>query len=735
MMFATRRSGVLFSGISLLALTITAPARAQTAQQLDPITVLATKTEEKAIDSLAGVSTVREEQIKQVMPTRTSDLFFGLPGVWWQQRGDNPETSISIRGLQDFGRVAVLIDGARQNFQRTGHNANGTFYLEPELLAGLDVVRGPVANINGSGAIGGVASFRTKDADDILRPGERAAALAHVQGGSNGAGGLGSFFAAAKPNADADVIMGGTYRHTNNFQDGRGVTWNNTAAETATGLAKVTVRPMDGHQVKLSSIYYESWYSWNQTQFQESPQRAKTVNATNNLRWTYSRPDDNVWNFDGNVYWNRTDTKERKLSGSTNSVTGAVGNERRFLLDTYGFDLNNTSRGEWGGWRNALTIGGDMFNDTGSNTDPGGNSDQTTPSGRRTVGGAFVQMKSNYQNWLEVIGAARFDSYELTGMGVTTNGSRVSPKGTIGVTPVQWFTVYGTYAEGYRTPALTETVVSGNHPMPFNAGPAGFSYCPTGSSATGTPSLFCFVPNANLRPEVGKTKEAGINIKHDNLFTSGDKLRIKANVFRNDIDDYINPTITVPVASNFPTFPGGTGLINYQFVNVPRARIDGIEIEGNYDAGDWFAGVAVTRLRGKNVDTGSPLASIPPDQVASTLGFRWFDRKLTTAVRWTAVAAKRASDIPQADLDGDGVAESVFQPTASYNLVNIYVGYEPAPDVVVSFSVDNILDEFYIRYTDALPNLSAFGQGSAGVAIPGPGITYKAGMQIRFAAM
>ena len=68
------------------------------------------------------------------MPTRTSDVFFGMPGVWTQSRGDDPGTSINIRGLQDFGRVAVLIDGARQNFQRSGHNADGQFYLEPDML-------------------------------------------------------------------------------------------------------------------------------------------------------------------------------------------------------------------------------------------------------------------------------------------------------------------------------------------------------------------------------------------------------------------------------------------------------------------------------------------------------------------------------------------------------------------------------------------------------------------------
>ncbi len=74
-------------------------------------------------------------------------LFFGVPGINFQQRADDPGIAVNIRGLQDFGRVAVLIDGARQNFQRTGHQADGLVYLEPELLAGADVVRGPVANI------------------------------------------------------------------------------------------------------------------------------------------------------------------------------------------------------------------------------------------------------------------------------------------------------------------------------------------------------------------------------------------------------------------------------------------------------------------------------------------------------------------------------------------------------------------------------------------------------------
>src|SRR5262249_30397322 len=144
---------------------------------------------------------------------------------------------------------------------------------------------------------------------------------------------------------------------------------------------------------------------------------------------------------------------------------------------------------------------------------------------------------------------------------------------------------------------------------------------------------------------------------------------------------------------------GGRGLINYQFQNLPNARIEGVELEANYDAGFWFLGVAATHMRGKNVDTGAPLASVPPDQVATTLGFRWYEQKITTAVRWAAVAAKGLGDIPTADLDGDGKAEPMFQPTSAYNLVNLYLGYKPTDDVSMGFAIENVLNQYYVRYT------------------------------------
>ena len=135
-----------------------------------------------------------------------------MPGVWLQDRGDEPSTSINIRGLQDFGRVAVVVDGARQNYQRTGHNANGSFFLDPELIGGVDIVRGPTANIYGSGAIGGVVSFRTKDINDVVRPGERWGVDITGSYGTNKDRWLGSVFGGVHVDPNVDIFGGVVYR-------------------------------------------------------------------------------------------------------------------------------------------------------------------------------------------------------------------------------------------------------------------------------------------------------------------------------------------------------------------------------------------------------------------------------------------------------------------------------------------------------------------------------------------
>src|SRR5690606_26371185 len=128
-----------------------------------------------------------------------------------------------------------------------------------------------------------------------------------------------------------------------------------------------------------------------------------------------------------------------------------------------------------------------------------------------------------YGSWLEVIGGLRYDGYELSGGGTEASGNHLSPKITVGISPFETTSLHGlqlysTYAEGYRAPSVTETLIGGIHPFP----------------------AFTFLPNPDLRPETAHTVEIGLNVKRDAIFTNTDRLRLKAAWFRNDVDDFID---------------------------------------------------------------------------------------------------------------------------------------------------------------------------------------------------
>ncbi len=708
-------------GVLMLAAGLSA-ANAQTT--LDPITIVATKTEEKVIDSLAAVSAVREETIRQIIPKRLSDIFVMTPGVEFQNRGDDPSTSINLRGLQDFGRVAVVVDGARQNFQRTGHTANGAFFLESELLAGADVVRGPTANIYGSGAIGGVVSFRTKDVEDVLLPGERYGMVANTMVGSNTVRGMGSLFGAVRINPNVDFIAGGTYRTQGDYKDGNNEIVRNSSNNIGSVLGKATFRPADGHEIKFGGIFQDFQYFFGQPSRNgltgSSVYASEVMNSTVNARWKYGRPEDNIFNWDANVYWNQTDQKQRKIAHTTanpnvllcgpgipgNNITGCIGDLRGYVLDTYGFDVNNTSRFITGDFRHAVTLGGDGFKDTVEVQDPHGNSNITTPGGERTVTGAFAQYKLNYSTWLEFIGAGRYDNYQLTGLGTTSSGDRFSPKVTVGITPIAGVTPYATYAEGYRAPALTETIIAGAHVT--GGGPPSI-ICPDGVGG-----FFCFVPNPQLRPEIGKTKEVGLNLKFDNVFTPGATFRGKFNVFRNDLEDYIE--LTGIGAPN----PMTQAFLRYQYQNIPEAYIEGVEFETMYDAGNFFAGVSGSFQRSRNENTGRSLITVFPRKITTTAGARFLERKLVVQMWW--INAESNKDLP-----------ANYLPATDYNLVNLYVGYSPTSDVTVGAGIDNIFNEFYRPYP--VPGSTPTdNQRDTEWASPGPGTTFKGSLRIRFGA-
>ena len=641
----------LLAGSALFVLSSAAAAEEET--KLDLITVIIAKVKQSLNDALAGVSVANQEDLDKTASGKISSVLAPMPGVTTGENSDDPATAINVRGLQDFGRVAVTIDGARQNYQRSGHNANGMFYFEPEMMKQVTVTRGPVANVYGSGAIGGVVSFETIDALSFLKEGENIAGRQKVRYSLNGDGILSGTTLAGRFGEYGGLLGNFVYRDVGDYTDGGGNEIFNSSREIVAGLVKGTLTPADGHLLNVSYLInsdeFESGTATG-TRF-DNDVKAETLAA----KYEWDGGGNPLFDLTASAYWTGTNQEQQRLTG----LPPNLGSIRIFDIDTIGTDVFNTSKFSTGPVSHRLTLGADIFQDTVEVTDTVGTADLFTPSGERTVGGAFIQDRLALTSWLDVEGALRFDAYDLEGGGTSSGGERLSPKATVALKPfagtsLSGLTFYGTYAEGYRAPAITETIISGTHPAP---------------------ATFQFLPNPYLVPEVAHNFEGGINGGFNDVFAVDDSLSFRAGAYHNEVSDYIGGVFD-PIAGEF------------QYQNIAEVRLWGLEFEANYDAGWVFAGLAASLERGDDTTADVPLATIPADKVVSTLGFRFLDEKATVGARWFAVA------------DQDRVPTG-SPSSESYNLVNLFATYAPNDHLSFGVNADNIFDEKYRTLLDA----------------------------------
>lgn len=662
---------------------------------LDQITIIS-RTGESAIDQMASVSHVDREQLERRMATSPQDVLFGIPGVMLQADANRTSSSVNIRGLQDYGRVAVIVDGARQNFQRSGHGTQSMFWLDPELIQQVDVIRGPVANTYGSGAIGGVVMFDTKDPSDFLRDGETWAGSLTGQFDTNGSGWTTSGTGAYRLNDSFDVLGNIVWRDFDEYKDGDGNRVPGSGFDILSGMIKSTIRPTDNSELKLGWIGSDD--SWT-----EGAGESRLDSKQNTFTARYNiKDDDESWlDLHANFAYNKTNLDQTFLVDVDNrydSVTGLpiiypAGSQTTYEVETPSIDLWNTSRFDTGPVSHELTYGGDWVRDDVETTNPDGNSDAYTPPGQRRVSGAYIQEKLEWE-WLEVIGALRYDSYKLESDVGETSGDRISPRITVGVSPFRQFgleglQLYGTYAEGYRSPSLSETLISGMHP-------AGVT--------------FPFLPNPNLKPETAHTIEFGVNYSQDGLFQPDDSLRFKAAYFDNDIDDYIGGANISRFDGNPDcpfVFPIPEPPICYQYQNFANAKIRGFEFEGVYDAHWGFAGLSVSVIDGHTVSYDGEkedLLTVPSSQVTGQLGFRFIDDKLVLGGEVQYNGAPKGNEAAD-----------------DYTLVNVFASYQASENLKFNARIDNLFDVAYMNPLNA-----------TSTTVYEPGISFKMAASMRF---
>lgn len=688
-------------GVSVLAISacaFAAPAFGQTesvpvevvpadAIELDPITIFATLSPIAAFDYPGQVSVISQEDIAVRQASTLAELFAGVPGVFVDGGSRRSGQSPTIRGIREED-VLVLIDGARQSFV-SGHD--GRLFIEPELLKSAEVVKGPVSSLYGSGAIGGVIALTTVDAADFLDPGETKGGRVKVGYGSVDNELLISKTAFARTHdGDIDIIGNFTYRESGDIELGNGFTLPDDH-EIVSGLAKGTVQIAPGLSFQTSWVRY--------TDDALTPNNAQGINTGDNVfrdvlsdtvQGTLSyNPADNDW-IDGNlqVYWSRNEVEEAEVD-SDRVLSRAV--------ETAGVKLDNRSRfsvSDWG--KLTLTYGGEYYQDqqTGKDSAPLGSGPlfpgdpfsnpailPNIPSGTADFAGLFTQAELNVAEplggpgELTILPGVRWDSFKNSFDGDEDgfdeiDEQAVSPKIGVSYKPVPWLLLFGNYGEAFRAPSFNEAYATGNH---FPA----FGPCPGGLCGYNT-----FIPNPGLKPQDGRTIEAGLGFDFKDVVTAGDTLKLKGSYWQSEVDDFID--LDVVVFGCFDTNPFTP--CTSQNVNIANAELDGVEIELSYDSSRFYGKAAFSTIDGRDQDTGAYLGVLQPSKLYFDLGVKIPEYWWRLGTRLTF--ADDFTKVNEAGQERDG-----------YQTVDLYAVFEPLDGDLkglrLDFGIDNVTDADY----------------------------------------
>lgn len=130
--------------------------------------------EDRPYSTPGSSSHLSRQKIERFRGTTVGDIFQGTPGVLIGENRNSGGLDVNIRGMQGQSRVPVLLDGSRQETTvwRGYAGVSSRTYVDPDLIAGIDITKGPSAGADGTGAVGGLVSMRTVGADDIIRDDE-----------------------------------------------------------------------------------------------------------------------------------------------------------------------------------------------------------------------------------------------------------------------------------------------------------------------------------------------------------------------------------------------------------------------------------------------------------------------------------------------------------------------------------------------------------------------------------
>jgi vitamin B12 transporter len=188
----SRSASALAAGLFLLAY----PALAEQPQPLPETVVTATRVPTPVLDIPAGVTVITRQTIEERGYLTLTDALSAVPGIRVSQSGGpGGNASVFVRGTNS-NQVLVLRDGMPLN---DASDSSGAFNFGVDTLADverIEVIRGPMAALYGSGAIGGVINLISRQGHEpgLHLTGELAGGYPRqIEGNANASGIQGPF--------------------------------------------------------------------------------------------------------------------------------------------------------------------------------------------------------------------------------------------------------------------------------------------------------------------------------------------------------------------------------------------------------------------------------------------------------------------------------------------------------------------------------------------------------------
>ena len=688
------RKGHLLLTVTLAALATT-PALGQDAASggFAPLgrLILGAGAEKVAIDTPQAVTSVEQEELDRDQPATIGELLKAVPGAQGVGASSRPlGQAFNIRGIGATeqnaaeARIIVTVDGAPKFFEQY---RMGSFFGDLELFKRVEVLRGPASStLYGTGAIGGVVNFTTKDASDFLEPGDTQALRFKLGYDSNGEGLRSGVIFASRPDAQFQMLGALNYAEGGVQQDGSGRDIRGTAFERRSALVKGTYtfgNDLD-QSVTLSMSRTQSTLDDTEVVQTGAADVAGPANQFNIFgRADLESTDDTVTLayrnravanplLDLSVNLSYTDTQLEKRNfrggmGRCGAGQALVLCDSDFSYQTTTLKIENTSEFSTGAWENYVTLGVQLSEQERTATSIRGPL-AFHPEGTDTKIGLYAQGEFIWNDRLTLIPGLRVDFGELTPSNAAIaagaaeqSHTAISPKlAALYKINDQWG-VFGSVARTERMPNLDEL------------------FSTEGPAARG-PGLAAVARTASLdlEPEQADTYELGFTFQRDNILSDGDSLRFKATAFQNDISDLIT-------FSPRPILPTGSTVTVPYFTNVAEARIRGAEIEASYDAARWFAQLAYSIIDSEDRSTGLTLPDTPAESTVLTLGAKLPDQNMTIGWR-----ASFFDSITTSSVDTSGRA---------YDSHDIFATWTPDRGVLqgldVNLAIDNVFDATY----------------------------------------